>query len=142
MTNKPRRFVCDTNVMISAVLFRGSVHRQVLTKIQSEGKLLVSAPLIDELNDVFRREKFNRYLPLEARLRFLAALLKSVEEIPITETVTVCRDPKDDKVLEVAVNGSPACIISSDEDLLTLSPFQDIPIYTPLEFLDLTWDEE
>lgn len=83
MTNKPRRFVCDTNVMISAVLFRGSVHRQVLTKIQSEGKLLVSAPLIDELNDVFRREKFNRYLPLEARLRFLAALLKSVEEIQL-----------------------------------------------------------
>lgn len=142
MTNRPGRFVYDTNVIISAILSRESVHRQVLTKLQREGELLVSAYLVEELNDVFHREKFNRYMPLEMRLRFLAALLKSAEEVTITETIAVCRDPKDDKILELAVNGGVSCIISSDQDLLALSPFQDIPIYTPVEFLELTWDDE
>lgn len=142
MTNKPGRFVCDTNVIIRAILSRESVHRQVLIKLQREGGLLVSAPLVEELNDVFHREKFNRYVPLEGRLRFLVALLKNAEEVAITEAIAVCRDPKDDKILELAVNGGASCIISSDQDLLSLSPFQNIPIYTPVEFLEQTWDDE
>ena len=56
--------------------------------------------------------------------------------IPITETITACRDPKDDKFLEFAVSGQADLIISSDNDLLVLHPFRGISILKPVAFLD------
>jgi predicted nucleic acid-binding protein len=47
----------------------------------------------------------------------------------------VCRDPKDNKVLEAAVAGGGDVIVSGDEDLLVLNPFEGIPIVGPAEFL-------
>ncbi len=55
---------------------------------------------------------------------------------PITETITACRDPKDDKFLELAVSGQADLIISSDNDLLVLHPFRGISILKPAAFLD------
>jgi len=49
--------------------------------------------------------------------------------------VTICRDPKDDKFLEAALAGRADCIVSGDADLLNLTPFEDIPILRPAEFL-------
>jgi putative PIN family toxin of toxin-antitoxin system len=49
--------------------------------------------------------------------------------------VTACRDPKDDKFLEAALAGAADCIVSGDADLLDLTPFEDIPILRPAEFL-------
>lgn len=51
--------------------------------------------------------------------------------------VTVCRDPKDNKFLELAVTAEASCIISGDQDLLMLSTFNDIPIVSAAEFLEL-----
>ena len=45
------------------------------------------------------------------------------------------RDRKDDKFLELAVNGNAALIITGDKDLLALDPFQGIAIITPASFL-------
>ena len=92
--------------------------------------------MITELNDVLRREKFNKYITEAERLQFLATLLKEGVLIEITETVTDCRDPKDNKFLELAVSGKAACIISSDQDLLTLHPFREIAILTPAQFME------
>jgi predicted nucleic acid-binding protein len=55
--------------------------------------------------------------------------------VEITEMIEACRDPKDNKVLEVAVNGQATCIVTGDEDLRILHPFRGIPILTPAEFL-------
>ena len=52
-----------------------------------------------------------------------------------TERITACRDPKDDKFLELAVNGHADLIVSGDADLLTLNPFQGTPIVTPADFV-------
>jgi uncharacterized protein len=49
--------------------------------------------------------------------------------------VTVCRDPDDNKLLEIAVVGRADCLVTGDEDLLVLDPFQGIPILTPAGFL-------
>jgi uncharacterized protein len=54
--------------------------------------------------------------------------------VTITESVTECRDPKDDKFLELAVNGAADVIISGDLDLLTLGSFRGIPIITVADF--------
>jgi predicted nucleic acid-binding protein len=46
----------------------------------------------------------------------------------------VCRDPKDDKFLNLAVVCEASCIITGDKDLLVLNPFQNIPVLTAAEF--------
>ena len=52
----------------------------------------------------------------------------------VNETITACRDPKDDKYLELAITCKASCIITGDKDLLILNPFEDIPIITASEF--------
>jgi len=49
-----------------------------------------------------------------------------------------CRDPSDDQFLELAVNGKADCVISGDDDLLSMTIFRGIPIITPAKFLTLT----
>jgi predicted nucleic acid-binding protein len=53
----------------------------------------------------------------------------------VIETITICRDPKDNKILELAVSGQASYLLSSDKDLLVLHPFQGIEIVTPADFL-------
>ena len=129
------RIVIDTGVAVSAVLLPRSVPRQAFDAAAGRGKLLVSEATVAELDEVLRRPKFNKYLPEEKRLEFLAALVKQAETVEITEVITACRDPKDDKFLELAVGGRASHMISSDGDLLALHPFRGIAIVTPQEFL-------
>jgi putative PIN family toxin of toxin-antitoxin system len=58
----------------------------------------------------------------------------AAELVTITEPVTGCRDPDDDKFLALAVNGHADVIISGDDDLLVLDTFRGIPIITPAAF--------
>lgn len=129
------RFVFDTNVIVSAVLLAGSIPRQAFDKGLDEGTILISIPVLLELAEVLSRKKLDKYLLEEERMRFLIALIKEVELVEVTEVVTDCRDNKDNKFLELAVSGKADCVISGDEDLLTLNPFRAIPILTPREFL-------
>ena len=46
-----------------------------------------------------------------------------------------CRDPDDDKFLELAVSENATCIVSGDSDLLELDPFRGIPFLEPADFL-------
>ena len=93
-------------------------------------------PVLIELAEVLSRRKLNKYLLEEERMRFLIALLKEAEMVKFVEQITVCRDVKDDKFLELAVSGRADCIVSGDGDLLTLNPFRGIAILTTREFLD------
>ena len=52
-----------------------------------------------------------------------------------SESVEVCRDPKDDHILELAINGNALFIVTGDYDLLALDPFRGVRIVTPVEFL-------
>ena len=49
--------------------------------------------------------------------------------------VQACRDPRDNKFLEVAVNGRADILVSGDKDLLALHPFRGIDIITPADYL-------
>ncbi len=53
----------------------------------------------------------------------------------VTSTVTECRDPKDDKFLELAISGRASHIVSGDADLLVLNPFREISIVSPYDFV-------
>jgi putative PIN family toxin of toxin-antitoxin system len=56
--------------------------------------------------------------------------------VPIVRAVRACRDPRDDKVLEVAVNGRADLIITGDRGLLELDPFLSVTILSPAAYLD------
>ena len=135
MTSKPR-YVFGTNVVVSAVLFSIGKPARALFAALDKGGVLVSADVVHELNDVLSREKFERYASEEDRARFLHSLLREARLVEIKETIRECRDPNDDKYLELAVSGEATCIVSGDDDLLVMHPYRGIPILTPSEFLN------
>jgi putative PIN family toxin of toxin-antitoxin system len=130
------KFVFDTNVVVSALLMKKSVARDALDKARTAGDILLSLEVIEELQDVLSRPAFDRYVDEEDRLKFLSLLVKEAILVEVTERVKECRDPKDDKFLELAVNGNATFIVSGDKDLQVLHPFRNIPILSPREFLD------
>ncbi|BBC24580.1 PilT domain-containing protein [Pseudanabaena sp. ABRG5-3] len=135
MKDKNLRVVLDTNVLISSLLLKNSPPFRVVELIFSRSILLRSESTLSELQEVLGRKKFNKYLTLEERQVFLSKFLARSELVEIRQEINVCRDPKDNKFLELAVNGNASLIITGDDDLLVLNPFRDIQIFTPQDFL-------
>lgn len=133
MTN---RFVVDTNVLISALLFNNSVPFRAIELAEKQGIILYSEATLNELEQVLNRKKFNKYLSLEDRQVFLLKFISASELVSITEKIAVCRDEKDHKFLELAVSGNANVIVTGDLDLLVLNPFQAVEIVTPDIFID------
>ena len=133
------RCVLDTNVLVSALLGPGSKPRQALDRAFREGKVLLSFATLAELYDVLNRKQFRRYIDEEDARSFVAALAHESEWVDVNVQVKACRDPKDDKFLEVAVSGQATQIITGDVDLLVLDPFRGIQILSPQEFLNLAF---
>ncbi len=129
------RFVFDTNVLVSALLFEDSKPAQTLFFALEHGEILLSTDLVNEIHEVIYRRKFDRYISNEQRDEFLTALVQSGNLVEITESINECRDPKDNMVLELAVSGQADVIVSGDEDLLVLHPFRGISILTPEDAL-------
>jgi putative PIN family toxin of toxin-antitoxin system len=133
---KRGRFIFDTNVIVSALLIKTSVARRALDKGREKGNILLSLETIEELHDTLSRPAFDHYIDEEDRIKFATLLIREALLVEITEHVVECRDPKDDKFLELAVNGKADVIVSGDEDLQVLNPFRKIPILSPREFLE------
>jgi putative PIN family toxin of toxin-antitoxin system len=129
------RIVCDTNVILSAALFEDSVTRRVLNTIKTDAVIILSKPVLREIQDVLSRKKFDKYISLEDRFKFLQSLVVDTESVEITSHITECSDPKDNKFLELAVDGKADYIVTGDEDLLRMNPFQNIRILSPTDFL-------
>jgi len=129
------RIVVDTNVFVSAIVLPLSVPRQAVDKALDHGVLLFSDATMTELTEVLSRPKFDQYSGIGERLLFLGQLRSTAEFVPITQLVRECRDPKDDKFLEVALNGRADLIITGDSDLLALHCWREITILTPAEYL-------
>lgn len=129
------RIVADSNALVSRLLLPVSVPGRAVHKAVDHGVLLVSDATMNELADVLARPKFDRYISLEDRQQFLRLLGRLAEFVPIVYPVRACRDPNDDKFLEVAVNGRADLILTGDADLLALHPWQGIAILSPAKYL-------
>lgn len=129
------RIVFDTNVLVSALLFENSTPAQAFFAALHKGEILISTALINEIHDVLYRPKFDRYLTDSQREDFMLALVDEGVLIDVVESIDVCRDPKDNMVLELAVGGKADVIVTGDDDLLTLNPFGGIAILDPQTFL-------
>jgi len=127
------KIVVDTNVFISAAFKELSWPGMVVRWVDKFGGLLKTPATEREVFEVVQRPRIaENTVPLfAARLRRIFA---GAELVTITERVAACRDPKDDKFLELAVNGHADLIVSGDADLLALDTFRGIPIITPAAF--------
>jgi uncharacterized protein len=129
------KFVIDTNILVSSILMASSKPDQALKKARKIGFILFSENTFSELKEVLNRRKFDKYILLETRLEFLSKIKLESELIEVMETIDLCRDPKDNKFLELAVSGNADFIITGDEDLLVLNTFRNIEIISVNDFL-------
>ena len=128
------RIVVDTNVLISAVFKDDTPPFHVVEWIERHGDLLQSIDTELEILEVLGRPHIAAMtIPLFAA--GLRRILGRSQPIAIAERIAACRDPKDDKFLELAVNGRADVVVTGDADLLSLSPFRGIPIETSAAFL-------
>jgi uncharacterized protein len=130
------RVVLDTNVLISAFLSPVGKPFACLSWVLDNATLIVSRELLEELESRLVRPKFTKYLDESRRRSVIADLTLGAVQVELAGTVKVCRDPDDNKVLEIAAVGRADCIVTGDQDLLVLGTFQGISILTPAEFLE------
>src|SRR5713226_4204526 len=124
------RVVLDTNVLVSAALKRTSTPGIAAHAVERRAGLVKSLATEKQLFEVVARPYFVSLIDSDTRA-WLRQLMAAAELVTITERIIACRDPTDDKFLELAVNGHADAIVTGDTDLLALNPFRDIPIVTP-----------
>jgi putative PIN family toxin of toxin-antitoxin system len=129
------RIVFDTNVLISGALSTTSTPSRALEMAVAKGDLLASTETLRELTEKLLSPKFDAYVSREQREALLLRLTPLVEVVTILQTFHASRDSKDDKFLDVAVNGRADVIVTGDGDLLALHPFRGIAIVTPAEYV-------
>lgn len=121
--------------MISALLISNSKPAQTLKKAEDYGTILYSIYVLQEIEEVLSRQKFSAYISSEDIIGFMARIVRTWEEVSIIQKVTICRDPEDNKLLELILNGNADVLVAGDNDLLVLSPYRGISIITTAMFL-------
>jgi len=82
------------------------------------------------------RNKFDRYYSRKNRIEMLEEVASKAEWFIPAEIIRDCRDPKDNKFLELAAVSKADFLITGDEDLLILDPFRSTRILTLSEFAE------
>lgn len=131
------RLVFDTNVIVSALLLIESKPRKAFDRALQTGRILLSDETLTELYQVLSRRRLRRYIDPHDIRDFLAALVREAEWIDVKTRLSVCRDPKDNKFLDLAVSGSANYLVTGDSDLLVLNPFRGVTILSPGSFLEI-----
>ena len=132
------RAVVDTNILISGVIKPEGATGEILRRLRDgEFALLYTEPLLAELAEVINRPRIRQKYGLgsEDIETVLALILLRGEPIDPTRRVEICRDPKDNMILQAAVAGQADMITSGDFDLLSLREFAGMPIISPAVFL-------
>ena len=137
MTNSSMRLVLDTNVLVSAILSPASISAKILNWGEDNGVILYSTATLTEILSVLGRSKFSKYIDHDD-IDGLSIRIKTVWLfVEILNQVQLCRDPKDDKFIDLALNGEASHLITGDSDLLVLNPIQNNSVIKPRTF----WDE-
>jgi len=128
------RLVVDTNIFGSAALKESSWPGEIIRWIDEHGGLLKSTVTEAQVFEVLQRPYF---VPRTSQsfVDGVRRIFSKAELVTITEQIVACRDPTDDKFLELAVNGRADVLVTGDLDLLVLNPFRRLPIITPRVFV-------
>lgn len=131
-----KNYICDTNVLISSIFSKNTPPSLTVDFIQENGFFAFSHETFSELSEVINREKFDKFSPREKRKEFLETIRNISNLYEIIRKVEICRDPKDDKFLDVAIASYADYLITGDEDLLVLKSIGDTAIITPRAFIE------
>ncbi len=110
----------DTNVWVSALINpHGYPARTREAWLTGHFKIIISQPLLDELDEVLHRPQIQRRLgTASVRVGELLQLIaEKASPVEITGQLHLCRDPRDDIVLETAIVGRVTHVVSRDEDI-------------------------
>lgn len=131
--------VIDTNVLLSAALSPDGTARKALDKAYKQFKIAQSEQTYQELKTRIYKSKFDKYISNEERQDFLEVVKKYSQFIEITTQIDICRDPDDNKFLELAKDANAEFLITGDQDILslkTLAEYQN-QIITPRDFINI-----
>ena len=128
------RIVCDTNVLVSGVLFRGSPRRVLLLASRGAVTNYLSEDILLEVENVLLRPKFKI---TAGQVSGILTLFRDTFElvIPTRRLKVVSSDPDDDRIIEAAVEAEADVIVSGDRHLLSIGSWQGIRIVQPAEFV-------
>jgi len=123
----------DTGIYVSAMQFGGTPKEAIVLAVLMD-TIVFCDQLVDEVVRVMQ-DKFE--LSSEETESRLASYLSEAICINVTGKVSgICRDPKDDFILECAQTGNADLIVTGDKDLLSLKLFNGIQIVTPRQYLN------
>ena len=129
--------VFDASALVSAALKVDSVPERALLRAEEVDVFALSPAVEREIVEVFNRPKFAQAIRQERREYLLGILRDEAVWFEPTVRVVDCRDPKDDKYLELALAAGAEIIVSGDDDLLVLHPWRGVRILRPAEYLAL-----
>lgn len=128
------RVVLDTNVLVSALIFPGGTPELVYRlALEERVELISSRTLLAEFGSVLESKFGWEPARVEQAVAQVARIATLVE--PATEVAEIAADPADNHVLEAAIAGEVAAIVSGDRHLLGLGTWREIPIQKPADFL-------
>ena len=134
MQNKVSRIIIDTNLWISFLITKDFTKLDEII-FSRQAVLVFSQELLDEFLEVARRPKFRRFFSSS----YIEEILETIDEyadfVNVQTQVEVCRDPKDNFLLSLSVDGNADILLTGDKDLLDLAKFGETTIITISDFL-------
>ena len=133
MKKQKNRIILDTNLWISFLLTKNLSN---FDTIMANGKvsLLFSQELLTEFIEVTQRSKFRKYFNAADLDALLLKIKGRANYISVKSKVTVCRDPKDNFLLALALDGKATHLITGDKDLLILKNYRKTKILSIAEY--------
>ena len=127
------RVIVDTNIWISSLIGRQLKSlRELLSYPTIE--LVVTDRLIQEVLLVARRPKFAKYFHSEDVDQLQKWMMQNMTNVPLGKIPARCRDPKDDYLLELAIQSKAIYLVSGDSDLLEMETIGECRIMTVKQF--------
>ncbi len=134
MQNKVSRIIIDTNLWISFLITKDFTKLDEII-FSKHGILVFSQELLDEFLEVAKRPKFRRFFSASDIEEILETIDEYADFVKVQTQIEVCRDPKDNFLLSLSVDGNTDFLLTGDKDLLDLVKFGETSIITISDFL-------
>ncbi len=133
------KLVLDTNTIVSAFFWEGN-EAKLLRKIEEgQAELYVTEEILREIEEVINRSKFRESLnKVNMTSDDIMKKIVSLAHLVLGKKygINICRDKKDNMLLECAKSAGAGYIISGDKDLLVLKKFENIQIIRASEIIE------
>jgi uncharacterized protein len=133
----PKSIVLDSNLVVSAILNPEGICALAIDLADTNFDMVRSKDTTNELVEVLRRDKFDRFAAVEDRVFRVQTYIEATRLVAVNVHVTDCADPKDNKFLELAIAANATIIVSGDKKhLVSMSPYRGIAIIRVRDFVD------